>query len=104
MKMMVTPTDVPKDKQRCVIRFLTLKNVSSGEFFARMYTVYGTHNVITKSTWIDGYRDSRRDEGVQATNLKVVDVEKKGPVWYATGINKLIDYLRGMAITSKSRL
>ncbi len=60
--MAATPTAVPKDEQRNVIRVLTLENVSGGEIYTKMCVVYGTQNVITKSTVYRGYRDSRWDD------------------------------------------
>ncbi len=50
IKIATTPTAVQNDGQWSVIRFLTLENVSESEVHARMCIVYGTQNVITKST------------------------------------------------------
>ncbi len=49
--MAVTPTAVPKEKQRSVIRFLTLENVLFSEIHARMCVVYGATNIITNQ-WV----------------------------------------------------
>ncbi len=54
-----TLTAVPKDKQQWVIQFLMLENVSGSEKQVRMCIVYGTHNVITKSTvnrWVQRFK------------------------------------------------
>ncbi len=50
LKIIQRPTAVPWDEQRSVIWFLMLENVSGSKIHVRMCTVYGTQNVITKST------------------------------------------------------
>ncbi len=91
--MTATLTVVPKDEQQSVIWFLMLENVSNSEIHVRMCVVYGIEKVITKSTVNQGYSDSRWDKRVRATNLEALNLQKEGPgvVWYATGINKLIN-------------
>ncbi len=53
-----------------------LENILGSEIHMRMRVVCCTQNVITKSLLTDGYRDSRQDERIQATNLEMVDHQK----------------------------
>ncbi len=53
-----TYTAVPKNKQQSVIRVLMIENVSGSEIRARICVVYGTENIITKSTvnwWVERF-------------------------------------------------
>ncbi len=45
----VTLTAVPKNKQRSVIQFLTLENVSGSEIHTEMRVVYGAQNMLSQN-------------------------------------------------------
>ncbi len=73
-----TLTAVPKDKQRSVIRFLTLENVLGSEIYVRMRMVNGTECYHKINCELIG-RDLRWDTRVPRMNLKVVERQKGGP-------------------------
>ncbi len=57
--MAETPTAVPQDKQRSVIPFLKLENVSCSKIHARMCVVYEMYNANTTSTvnqWVQRFK------------------------------------------------
>ncbi len=60
--MVVMLRAVPKRKQRTIIQFLTLENVSRCQIHVRMCVVYGVQNVITKSVanpWVQIFKGVR---------------------------------------------
>ncbi len=86
--IVATPTAVTKDDQCRVILVLTLENVSGSEIHTCR-----VQNVIIK--WTNCEPMGTEIEGGIIKHkqwpLKKWTIKKKDPVWYATGINKLID-------------
>ncbi len=71
-----TTTDVHKGKQKSVIWFLTLENVSGSEIHVRICAVCAAYRMLSQNQlWTDGYKDSGLDEWV-AQNVITKSTEK----------------------------